>query len=118
MVSVKKATTSKVPKKNPVKIEKKSTKTDKKVIHKIIHNEPQLAASNKSVADKKEKEKKCNYVMPSKYITENVVNSSISALQQLAAHHKKTNVLFDDEQPIFAEIRCIKIQNARGNIKL
>lgn len=117
MVSAKKASPTKVHTNKAVKIGKKSTKTAMKTIPKIIKT--QHTASVHSVADKSEKViEKCTYVMPSIYITENVVDSSISALQQLAAHHKKTNALFDDEQLIFAEIRCIKIQNTRGNIKL
>lgn len=64
------------------------------------------------------KKKKVKYVMPSKCITENLVTSSLTALQQLAAHYKKKNTIFEDETPIFAEINCVKIQNSKGNIKL
>lgn len=123
MVSSKKVSLTKVLKnnhKNSVKIEKKPKKIEKKVLPTVLpKNEPQLKKTSDSVAAKsKAIERKFNYVMPSKYITENVVNSSLRALEQLAAHHKKSNALFDDEQPIFAEIHCLKIQNSSGNIKL
>lgn len=63
--------------------------------------------------------KKVKYVMPTQSITENIVNSCLSALLDVVVtHDKQKNAIFDDEKPIFAEIHCIKIQNTRGNIKL
>lgn len=62
--------------------------------------------------------KKVKYVMPSKSITENLVTSSLNALQQLSVHYQKKNTIFEEETPIFVEINCIKIQNSKGTIKL
>lgn len=117
MVSTKKRSPAKVHKNKSVKIEKK-TKKMTKVIHKLPHSELKLTTEDSVPTNSKGNEKKPLFVMPSKYITENIVNSSLRALEQLTVHHKKNNVLFEDEQSIFAVIHCIKIQNCRGNIKL
>ncbi|KAJ8728110.1 hypothetical protein PYW08_016495 [Mythimna loreyi] len=63
--------------------------------------------------------KKVKYVMPSQSVTQDLVQSCLSALLDVVVNHdKQKNAIFDDEKPIFAEIHCIKIQNTRGNIKL
>ncbi|KAL4712288.1 hypothetical protein ACJJTC_004050 [Scirpophaga incertulas] len=64
-----------------------------------------------------EKKKKSKLVMPSKYVTENIVLSCLNRLDQVAASSKKKNLIFEDEQPIFLEIHCIKIQTTRGNFR-
>ncbi|RVE45231.1 hypothetical protein evm_010121 [Chilo suppressalis] len=64
-----------------------------------------------------QKKKKVKFIMPSKYVTESIVESCLNAINQLAAITKKKNAIFEDEQPIFAEIHCIKIQTSKGNVK-
>lgn len=94
------------------KVKKENVKEpfmQQKLKHKVV---PQTAALKPIV------KKKVKYVMPSKSITENLVTSSLNALQELAIHYKKKNTIFEDETPIFAEINCIKIQNSKGAIKL
>ncbi|CAG9786199.1 unnamed protein product [Diatraea saccharalis] len=61
--------------------------------------------------------KKTKFIMPSRYITESIVESCLNALDQVAACSIKKNAIFEDEQKIFAEIHCIKIQTSTGNIK-
>lgn len=98
----------KVKKKNLVKEGAKEQCMQQK-LHKVV---PQTAVLKPVV------KKKVKYAMPSKSITENHVTSCLNALQQLAVHHQKKNTIFEDETPIFAEIKCIKIQNSKGAIKL
>ncbi|KAJ0177175.1 hypothetical protein K1T71_007184 [Dendrolimus kikuchii] len=61
--------------------------------------------------------KKAKYVFPSKSITEDVVNSCLTALQHVTVQSKKKNTIFEEETPIFIEIHCIKIQNSKGNVR-
>lgn len=101
-----------------------------KTVDKVSKKEPKMKVKKEKAAKiietvqkvqvepEKEKKKKIKYVMPSKYIKENIVSSCLDALQQLATHSMKKNAIFDDETVIFAEIHCIKIQNTQGNIKL
>lgn len=70
----------------------------------------------KKAVSQKKKEK---YQMPSKAVSEELINSCLKALLNvIVSDEKQKNALFDDEKPIFAEVHCIKIQNTRGNIKL
>ncbi|KAI5651824.1 ribosomal protein l1p/L10e family domain-containing protein [Phthorimaea operculella] len=55
--------------------------------------------------------------MPSKSVTPDLVDKALNALQQLTIHYQKKNTILEDETLIFAEIRCIKIQNSKGNVK-
>lgn len=115
MVSAKKLGSAKIHKSSkPGKIEKHQ-KPEKKT-SKVLKVMPDTASIIKEEVPKTTKRKK--FVMPSKYVTENVANLCLDALQQLAVQYKKKNAIFEDETPIFAEIHCIKIQNTRGNIKL
>lgn len=105
---------------------------DKKNKNKVVKNkkkeltnikiETKPKSENKSKIISKEKNevivKKVKYIMPTKSITDDLVNSCLNALQQLSVHQNKKKTLLEDETLIFAEIRCIKIQSLPGNIKL
>ncbi|KAM3964367.1 ribosomal L1 domain-containing protein CG13096 [Aphomia sociella] len=56
--------------------------------------------------------------MPSRHITNELVEQCLAALEHLNTASKKKNAIFDEETPIFAEINCIKIQSSKGNIKI
>lgn len=127
MVSVK----QKVPlkkKNNKDKISAKVKKTNKNIKpNKPPHTDikPQVKNTKKvkQIIEEVKKEatpkKKVKYIMPSQGITEDLVNSCLSALLDVVVvHDKQKNAIFDDEKPIFAEIHCIKIQNTRGNVRL
>ncbi|KPJ02777.1 Ribosomal L1 domain-containing protein CG13096 [Papilio xuthus] len=92
--------------------EKINVKEDKKILDNI--------GDHKVPKDTEEvvKAKKVKYVMPSKAVKEDLVNSCLNALQKLTIHHNKKNTIFGTETSIFAEIRCIKIPRSRGNVKL
>lgn len=90
--------------------------TAKKKYNKAIENTRENNINNNT--EPKSNNKKVKYVMPSKYITEDIVNSCLNALLKLTTHHTKKNSIFGVETPIFAEIRCIKIPNNKGNVKL
>lgn len=122
MVSVKQV----VPRNPKVKNTKKTVKVEKvKKKNSIKENVKQppiqqklsKVVTPKAVLEPMDK-KKLKYLMPSKSITETLVTSSLTALQQLAVHYQKKNTIFEDETPIFAEINCIKIQSSKGAIKL
>ncbi|XP_013169512.1 PREDICTED: ribosomal L1 domain-containing protein CG13096-like [Papilio xuthus] len=91
--------------------EKINVKEDKKILDNI--------GDHKVPKDTEEvvKAKKVKYVMPSKAVKEDLVNSCLNALQKLTIHHNKKNTIFGTETSIFAEIRCIKIPRSRGNVK-
>lgn len=123
------ATKPKVPlkaKKNKNKKVAKVEKLDKRTKPQNLQVKPPPAKKTKIVKQiteeiKKEAapKKKVKYVLPSESVTENLIQSSLSALLNvLVAHDKQKNAIFDDEKPIFAEIHCIKIQNTNGNVKL
>ncbi|XP_047513377.1 ribosomal L1 domain-containing protein CG13096 [Pieris napi] len=61
--------------------------------------------------------KKVKYIYPSKAIDENLLDLSLNALSKLTENYNTKNMIFGDENPIFLQIRCIKIQNTTGNIK-
>ncbi|XP_045529164.1 ribosomal L1 domain-containing protein CG13096 [Pieris brassicae] len=61
--------------------------------------------------------KKVKYIYPSKAINENLLDLSLNALSKLTENYNTKNMIFGDENPIFLQIRCIKIQNSTGNIK-
>ncbi|CAK1596102.1 unnamed protein product [Parnassius mnemosyne] len=94
---------------------KKNSAFAKKKVSKIV----EIVNENRSakVSCQKINRSEVKYVMPSTSITENLVDSCLDALQKLAAHHSKKNAIFGFETSIFAEIRCMKIPNTRGNIK-
>lgn len=113
-----------------VKIKKQKLENDVKtpkkaaLVNKIKQDKdlkiPMKAALVNTINNKEKvdlRKKKVNFVMPSKYITESIVESSLNALEQVAACTKNKNAIFEDEQHIFAEIHCMKIQTSRGNIK-
>ncbi|XP_063380707.1 ribosomal L1 domain-containing protein CG13096-like [Cydia fagiglandana] len=118
--SVKKAKRDKIQK--PTKIEKKkATEVVKKPAKKILKEnvkEIVKAVTPVKASEAVKSSKKRKYVMPSKYITEELVVKCLSALQQLSENHKNKNTLLEDETVIFAEIHCMKIQNTSANIKL
>lgn len=122
MVSVKQVVPRNPKVKNIKKIAKVEKIKKKKLIEEsvkqpLIQQKLSKVVPQKALLEPKSK-KKVKYVMPSKSITENLVTSSLNALQQLAVHYQKKNKIFEDETIIFAEINCIKIQNSKGNIKL
>lgn len=105
------------------KIEKLEKKTFKIVSEKESLNKNYLRTKNeekKETSDsitKITKKKKTKYIMPSKSITNELVEQCLLVLEQLKMNTKKKNAIFDEETQIFAEINCIKIQNSKGNIK-
>ncbi|XP_049868909.1 ribosomal L1 domain-containing protein CG13096-like [Pectinophora gossypiella] len=121
MISVKQAMPKKMKAKKlqkPAKVEKKvKSKPVKEIATKLLSEENQIAREPQSLVNDIKQKNKTKYVMPSKSITEKLVNLSLNALQQLTVHYKKKNTIFEDETPIFAEINCIKIQNTKGNVK-
>lgn len=91
----------------PTKLETVSIKPEKQA---VIVEEVKKEASPKKTG---------KYVMPTQSITADVVDNCLNALLNVIVNHdKKKSAIFDDEKPIFAEIRCIKIQNTRGNVRL
>lgn len=123
MVSVK----LNVPKKVKVKKPQKLAKVAKITKVKPVKKTPTVNVSLKDklvtevvqkTPDTTEIKKKTKYVMPSKNINEDLVDSCLSALQQLSTNYNKKNTIFEDDTSIFAEINCIKIQNSTGNVKL
>lgn len=106
---------SKLRKKQNTKIKVEKTKNIKrsttvKVIKKV-------EKKNKLNTHLHAEKKKVKYVYPSKTITDDLVISCLTALQQLTAENKNKKAIFEDDTPIFMEIHCIKIQNTKGNIK-
>lgn len=118
MVSIKKSSSKKI------KLDTKPTSA--KVIKKKAHTKLSPSANEKIVKlitkkpdqENSNKKKKTKYVMPSKFITNEVIENCLLALEKLAAASVKKNAIFNDESQIFLEINCIKIQNDRRNIKL
>ncbi|CAG4979999.1 unnamed protein product [Colias eurytheme] len=115
---------SKNPKKEKIKKEiikdtsKKIKKNSKSVINLPLEKSEQKE-NRKNIQAKPIilKKKKVKYVYPSKGVTAVIVDSCLNALQKLTEHYNTKNVIFGDESPIFLQIRCIKIQNEKGNIK-
>ena len=108
--------------KKPAKVEKLNKKTKPQKLQ-VKPPPAQKAKIVKQIAEEIKTEtipkKNVKYVFPSTSVTENLVQSCLSALLNvLVTHDKQKNAIFDDEKPIFAEIHCIKIQNTSGNIKL
>lgn len=62
--------------------------------------------------------KRVKYIYPSKAVTESLINLTLNTLSKLTENYNIKNMIFGDENPIFMQIRCIKIQNTTGNIKL
>lgn len=116
--------TSKVKINKKVKAKKlkdnKLTTIQKTVIIKPEKQTPALDEKKKEVSKKEASPKKSvKYVMPTESITGDIVDNCLNALLNvIVKHDKKKAAIFDDEKRIFAEIRCIKIQNTRGNVRL
>ncbi|CAH2236823.1 jg8574 [Pararge aegeria aegeria] len=119
MVSVK------IPQHKPEKEQVKTGKAKKaktlKKNKKILQKPPPAPTINK-VKDNStnivKRKKKSHFKMPSKIITEDLVTSCLVALEKLTNHYDKKNAIFGDETQIFIEIRCIKIPNTKGNIRI
>ncbi|XP_022830813.1 ribosomal L1 domain-containing protein 1-like [Spodoptera litura] len=109
--------------KKPVKIEKQNKKAKpQKPQPKLTPPSPKETKIVKQVKEEIKKEdvqkKKTKYVMPSASITDDLVNSCLSALLDvIVPNDRQKNKIFEDEKPIFAEIHCMKIQNTKGNIR-
>ncbi|CAH0701245.1 unnamed protein product [Spodoptera exigua] len=109
--------------KKPVKIEKQNKKVKpQNPKPKVTPPSPKETKIVKQVKEEIKKEdalkKKAKYVMPSASITDDIVNSCLSALLDvIVPNDRQKNKIFEDEKPIFAEIHCIKIQNTRGNVR-
>ncbi|XP_075973453.1 ribosomal L1 domain-containing protein CG13096-like [Anticarsia gemmatalis] len=103
------------------KVGKLKTKKPKTAqIVQAVTESPKTAKQVKpNIETKVSPNKKVKYTMPSKAITEDLVDSCLSALIDIAVcdQEKHKNFIFEDDKPIFAEIHCMKIQNTRGNIK-
>ncbi|XP_041978213.1 ribosomal L1 domain-containing protein CG13096-like [Aricia agestis] len=100
--------------KEPLKSDKKLKKVSKQIITKDEESKIKIKAEAGNLTQIK---KKTKYVLPSKFVTENLVSSCLSALQKLIENYNNKNVIFGDEIPIFMEIRSIKVQDKKGNIK-
>lgn len=99
------------------KLKKRNPKTNK-VVPPVESPKP-LKQVNPALKTEVAQSKKVKYVMPTKAITDELVNSCLNALLNVVVpHDKQKNAIFDDEKPIFAEIHCMKIQNTRGNLRL
>ncbi|CAB3224133.1 unnamed protein product [Arctia plantaginis] len=84
----------------------------------VVKNLQPVKPEHLEVKKKVSQRIKGKYKMPSKAISEELINTCLNALLNvIVSDEKQKNALFDDEKPIFAEIHCIKIQNTRGNIK-
>lgn len=125
MVSPGKTLLKKRDNKINVKLDKvKKSKTSKDTVKKIQANIKEDITLKKEILKtivenpNDFKKKKVKYIMPSKYISDSIIESCLVALEQLAACSKNKNVIFEDEVQIFAEINCIKIQTTKGNVKL
>lgn len=94
-------------------VKHKKNKPKKSVAEKAL--KPKNYVQNPTPAPIIKKKKK--YIMPTKSVTNDVVNSCLTAILQLSILHKKKNTILDDESPIFCEISCIKIQSVQTNIK-
>ncbi|XP_038211831.1 ribosomal L1 domain-containing protein CG13096-like [Zerene cesonia] len=105
---------SKSPKKEKIKDTPKKVKNLSKTVINLPQEKSEQQINSKKTVLKK---KKVKYVYPSKAVTGIIVDSCLNALQKLTEHHNTKNVIFGDESPIFLQIRCIKIQNDKGNIK-
>ncbi|XP_053608075.1 ribosomal L1 domain-containing protein CG13096 [Plodia interpunctella] len=121
MVSMKqpipeKARSEKTRKKSKLNKIKKSQLKQEKASLKPIKKKQII--TKKSINELNNVANKVKLFMPSKYITEKLVEQCLQALEKLTAATKNKNAIFDEETPIFAEIKCIKIQNTRGNIKI
>ncbi|KAF9424025.1 hypothetical protein HW555_000734 [Spodoptera exigua] len=109
--------------KKPVKIEKQNKKVKpQNPKPKVTPPSPKETKIVKQVKEEIKKEdalkKIAKYVMPSASITDDIVNSCLSALLDvIVPNDRQKNKIFEDEKPIFAEIHCIKIQNTRGNVR-
>ncbi|XP_030036567.1 ribosomal L1 domain-containing protein CG13096 [Manduca sexta] len=109
--------------KGPISSEKKKLPaTSKQNKAPVITKKRKLPTISKEevvsgINEAKEVKKRAKYIMPTKSVTDDVVNSCLNALQQLAIQHKKKNTILNDDTPIFAEIHCMKIQSTKGNIK-
>lgn len=111
---------TKIKVKKEKKLKSKVVKNKKKApVNIIIKAKPKSNIESKSIIQEKIENiaKNVKYIMPTKSVTDELVNSCLSALQELAVHQNKKKTLLEDETLIFAEIRCIKIQSLPGNIK-
>lgn len=111
-----KARSEKTRKKSKLNKIKKSQLKQEKASLKPIKKKQII--TKKSINELNNVANKVKLFMPSKYITEKLVEQCLQALEKLTAATKNKNAIFDEETPIFAEIKCIKIQNTRGNIKM
>lgn len=108
----------------PVKIEKQNKKAKpQKPKPKLTPPSPKETKIVKQVKEEIKKEdaskKKAKYVMPTASITDDLVNSCLTALLDvIVPNDRQKNKIFEDEKPIFAEIHCMKIQNTKGNVRL
>lgn len=107
----------------PVKIEKQNKKAKpQKPKPKLTPPSPKETKIVKQVKEEIKKEdaskKKAKYVMPTASITDDLVNSCLTALLDvIVPNDRQKNKIFEDEKPIFAEIHCMKIQNTKGNVR-
>ncbi|XP_068631630.1 ribosomal L1 domain-containing protein CG13096 [Battus philenor] len=116
MVSVKPKFTRK--KEHSVKLKSKKKINNVGSKKKVANTLKSLAKASNNVAPKEiVKSKKITYIMPSKYVSEELVDLCLNALQKITAVHNKKNTIFGHETSIFAEIRCIKIPQNKGNVK-
>lgn len=107
----------------PVKIEKQNKKAKpQKPKPKLTPPSPKETKIVKQVKEEIKKEdaskKKAKYVMPTASITDDLVNSCLTALLDvIVPNDRQKNKIFEDEKPIFAEIHSMKIQNTKGNVR-
>lgn len=103
-------------KKNIIK-KKKSIVPQKKIVQGV--QEKHVTLKKIETPPNNKVKKKTKYVLPSKYITEKIIDSCLSALDKIAIQYREKNKkIFDDDTPIFAEINCIKIPSNKGRITL